>query len=53
MILAMTQGTSVIQAKPIFSCIRENPGPLVAVIAFTPARDAPIMAPMLAISSSI
>jgi hypothetical protein len=40
-------------AKPIFSCIREKPGPLVAVIDFAPARDAPITAPILAISSSI
>jgi predicted secreted protein len=40
-------------AKPRFSCIKENPGPLVAVIDFTPAREAPITAPRLAISSSI
>jgi hypothetical protein len=37
----------------MFSCINEKPGPLVAVIDFTPARDAPIMAAMLASSSSI
>jgi hypothetical protein len=40
-------------ATPRFSCIRENPGPLVAVNAFLPERDAPITAAMLAISSSI
>jgi hypothetical protein len=49
----MTQGTSAMMANPKFSCISENPGPLVAVIAFTPAREAPITAPKLAISSSI
>jgi predicted secreted protein len=49
----MTQGTSAMIAKPRFSCIKENPGPLVAVIDFTPAREAPITAPRLAISSSI
>jgi hypothetical protein len=41
------------KAKPRFSCIKENPGPLVAVIDLTPAREAPITAPRLAISSSI
>ncbi len=51
--LTITQGTSAMIAKPMFSCISENPGPLVAVIAFAPAREAPITAPMLAISSSI
>jgi hypothetical protein len=35
------------------SCIKENPGPLVAVMAFAPATDAPITAAKLAISSSI
>jgi hypothetical protein len=40
-------------AKPKFSCMRENPGPLVAVIDFTPAKEAPITTPKLAISSSI
>jgi predicted secreted protein len=49
----MTQGTSAMMANPKFSCMRENPGPLVAVIAFTPAREEPITAPRLAISSSI
>ena len=32
--------------------MRENPGPDVAVMALRPARDAPITAPMDAISSS-
>jgi hypothetical protein len=40
-------------AKPMFSCLSEKPGPLVAVIAFTPAREAPMIAPIAAISSSI
>jgi hypothetical protein len=53
MTLTMTQGTSAMQANPKFSCTRENPGPLVAVMLLTPARDAPITAPMEAISSSI
>jgi hypothetical protein len=53
MTLTMTQGTSAMIANPKFSCIRENPGPLVAVMDFTPAREAPITAPKLAISSSI
>ncbi len=39
--------------RPRFSIISEKPGPLVAVIAFAPASDAPITAPRLAISSSI
>jgi hypothetical protein len=29
--------------------MRENPGPLVAVIDFTPAKEAPITEPKLAI----
>ena len=48
-----TQGISVIAARPMFSCISEKPGPLVAVMAFTPAAEAPMMAAMLEISSSI
>ncbi len=51
--LIITHGTSAITAKPRFSCIREKPGPLVAVNAFSPARLAPITAAILAISSSI
>ena len=34
-------------------CIKENPGPDVAVIAFAPAQAAPMTAPMDPISSSI
>ena len=37
----------------MFSSFSENPGPLVAVIAFTPPIDAPITAAIEAISSSI
>ena len=49
MTLTTTQGTSVMHANPRFSCIREKPGPLVAVMALAPARDAPMIAPMDAI----
>src|SRR5665647_1879513 len=52
-ILTTTQGTSAITAKPKFSCFKEKPGPLVAVRDFKPAREAPITAAMLDISSSI
>ena len=51
--LTMTQGTSAMQAKPMFSCLSEKPGPEVAVIDLRPASEAPITAPMAAISSSI
>ena len=37
----------------MFSCIKENPGPLVAVTTFCPPQLAPIMAPTAEISSSI
>ena len=37
--LTMTHGTSVRQAKPMFSCLSENPGPRVAVIDFAPASE--------------
>jgi hypothetical protein len=53
MTFTTTQGISAAQAKPRFSCRSENPGPLVAVMLFRPASEAPITAPMLAISSSI
>ena len=49
----MTTGTSAMHAKPMFSCFRENPGPEVAVSDFDPASEAPMTAPMAAISSSI
>ena len=51
--LTTTSGTSPMVAMPRFSCMREKPGPLVAVKDFLPAREAPMMAPMLASSSSI
>jgi hypothetical protein len=40
-------------AYPMFSIIKEKPGPLVAVIARAPVQDAPITDAMPAISSSI
>ena len=40
-------------AYPNPSCISENPGPLVAVITFCPVNDAPMIAQIEAISSSI
>jgi hypothetical protein len=49
----MTHGVSVITPNPMFSIIRENPGPDVAVMLLTPAFDAPMTAAMLPISSSI
>jgi hypothetical protein len=49
----ITQGVSVKAAYPIDSCIKLNPGPEVAVIAFAPAQEAPITAEREAISSSI
>ncbi len=48
-----TQGISPMTAMPRFSCIREKPGPLVAVKALAPETDAPTMAAMLDSSSSI
>jgi hypothetical protein len=39
--------------RPRFSIINEKPGPLVAVIDFTPAQEPPRMAFMEASSSSI
>jgi hypothetical protein len=49
----ITHGTSIIIPSPMFSCIRLNPGPDVAVMDFTPAALAPRIADMEAISSSI
>ena len=51
--LKMTAGSSDMMPSPRFSCIREKPGPLVAVNAFFPAREAPNSAAMELISSSI
>jgi hypothetical protein len=48
-----TKGISAMHPKPMPSCMRLKPGPLVAVRARAPARLAPMMALMLAISSSI
>ncbi len=48
-----TQGVSVMNAYPIFSCIRLKPGPDVAVMALTPVQLAPITDANDAISSSI
>ena len=53
MTLTIRQGISAIQASPRFSCFREKPGPLVAVMAFAPVKAAPITEPMALISSSI
>jgi len=50
---AMTIGVSVITASPIPSAINDKPGPEVAVMDFTPALEAPIIAFIEAISSSI
>ena len=47
------RGTSAIEARPIISIISERPGPDVAVMDFTPAKDAPMMAPIAASSSSV
>src|SRR4030066_1249998 len=49
----ITIGVSDMAAYPIASCISENPGPDVAVIDFTPPQEAPMIADMHAISSSI
>src|SRR3990167_3167687 len=51
--LTITHGISAIQAKPSPSCIREKPGPLVAVNDFVPPSEAPMIAQIEAISSSI
>jgi hypothetical protein len=49
----MTHGVSVIIAYPRFSCIKLKPGPDVAVIDILPPQEAPIIAEMAPISSSI
>ncbi len=53
MTLTITQGVSVPMPKPMFSSIRLMPGPEVAVRDFMPPQEAPMMAAMEAISSSI
>ena len=50
--LTMTHGDSTLAAIPIPSCMRQKPGPLVAVIALAPPQEAPTTATMAAISSS-
>jgi hypothetical protein len=49
----MTMGVSIMQANPIFSIIKEKPGPDVTVMAFFPPQTAPIKAAIEASSSSI
>jgi hypothetical protein len=44
--LTITSGSSAIVARPIISVFSDMPGPLVAVIAFLPAKEAPTAAPM-------
>ena len=48
----MTSGSSVITARPMVSDFSETPGPDVVVMPSAPPNDAPIAAPMPAISSS-
>ncbi len=50
--LMITSGSSVITASPIASVFKASPGPLEAVMPSDPANDAPMAAPMAAISSS-
>ena len=47
-----TSGSSTITARPIASDLSVTPGPDVPVIASAPPYDAPIAAPIAAISSS-
>ena len=47
-----TSGSSVMTARPIASCLSATPGPDVPVRASAPPYDAPIAAPIAAISSS-
>jgi len=48
----ITNGSSVITAKPIDSVFNATPGPLVVVIAKAPENEAPITAVIAEISSS-
>ncbi len=48
----ITNGISIITAKPIASVLSASPGPEVEVIARLPAYDAPIAVQIPAISSS-
>jgi hypothetical protein len=47
-----TRGSSAMVARPSNSAFRDMPGPEVAVMDFTPAKEAPTAAPTPAISSS-
>src|SRR4030042_3132544 len=49
----ITHGISAMIANPSPSCISEKPGPLVPVNTFFPVTDAPMIAQIEAISSSI
>src|SRR5450759_399777 len=49
----ITQGISAMISYPKASCISEKPGPLVAVSLLRPVKDAPMIAQIEAISSSI
>jgi hypothetical protein len=51
--LTIRKGVSDMTAKETASIMREKPGPEVAVIAFTPAQEAPIREHAEEISSSI
>ena len=53
MTVTITSGTSIMTARPMLSAISDRPGPDVAVMAFTPANEAPRQAIIEAISSSI
>ena len=48
-----TAGISATTASPIISVMSEKPGPEVAVIALTPAYEAPSTVPSAEISSSV
>ena len=49
----MTAGISAIDARPSISVISASPGPEVAVIDLTPAKEPPITAPIAESSSSV
>jgi hypothetical protein len=53
MTFTITSGASTMIAYPIASCMREKPGPEVAVMASSPVSAAPMHAQIEAISSSI
>ncbi len=51
--LTTTHGASIMVASPMFSIIREKPGPEVTVMHLVPVHTPPATAAMLASSSSI